>query len=105
MSVKELYGFIVVKCGVDPNYFLNEMQPYEVSCLVDSFYENYKNGWEQTRTIAHSVISSQSTKPIKPVDVLRFGWDDENEIKSSRSASLSKEDREELVKSFLSKSS
>jgi hypothetical protein len=34
-----------------------------------------RDGWEQTRIIAHSTLSPHSKKKLKPKEVLPFPWD------------------------------
>lgn len=93
--MRKLYGYIVGKCGVSPSYFFDEMTFAEVNALVDSYDEDFRNGWEQIRTLAHAVIASQSSKPVKPEDVLKFEWDKEQTKSTTK---LTETDRERLLK-------
>jgi len=78
MSLSKLYGFIVYNCNIDPNYFFDEMTPEEVEAVSAAYYENYKERWEQVRMVNHAIISSQSSKPIKITDVMKFAWDEDD---------------------------
>jgi len=77
LRIREIYGFVVFNCGIDPNYFLDEMSVEEVSYLSDAYYKAYKEKWEMLRLQNHAVVATQSTKPIKPVDIMKFEWDHE----------------------------
>ena len=63
-------------CGVEPQYFLDEMTPSEVGYLAKAHYNSYKERWEMLRLHNHAVIASQSTKPLKAEDIMKFPWDD-----------------------------
>jgi hypothetical protein len=77
------------------------MDQYEIGALSDAYYEHYKEGWEKVRTIAHVIMSSQSTKPLKPKDVLKFAWDDEqNETVDKKKKETPEEAKERLRKKF-----
>lgn len=96
MSLSKLYGFIVYKCKIDPNYFFDEMTPKEVSALMDAYYEEHKERWEMLRLVNHATISSQSSKPVKPTDIMKFVWDNEKENEGN--SNVSKEDIERMRK-------
>ena len=66
---------IVVRMGVDVKYFLDEMQPYELIPILKESENQYKNDWEQTRTIARVVAQGYSEKALEDTDVLVFPWD------------------------------
>lgn len=52
-----------------------------------------KTGWEQTRFLGYITAQIQSTKKIKPTDILSFDWDKEVDSKESV---ITKEDIERL---------
>lgn len=68
---------MVVHCGVQPQYFLDEMQPYELAPLLDANYNRYKNQWEQVRFITYVQAQTQSDKKLTPQDIIRFNWEQE----------------------------
>jgi len=70
-----MFGICVVNCGVQPAYFLDEITPVEVNALLNQYFENYKNGWEQTRFISYIIASCNSTKELKVTDIIEFSWD------------------------------
>ena len=51
---------------------------YCMNKIMDAYYENYKNDWEKTRYLAYIIAQVNSTKTIKPTDVLKFSWDADN---------------------------
>lgn len=100
MRLSDIYGFVVVRCGVSPQYFLDEMTDYEISIIMEHSFEQYKDGWEKIRSTNHAIISSQSTKPVQPKDVLPFPWDKDengNDIEKKEKPKLSDEDRIRLL--------
>jgi hypothetical protein len=50
--------------------------------MLDLFRKNTdelnKQGWEQTRFISYIAAQVQSTKKIKPTDILQLPWDNLN---------------------------
>ena len=93
--MRKLYGFIVGKCKVDPEYFFDSMTFPEIESLISAYEDEFRDGWEKTRTISHAIISSQSSKPISPEEVLKFDWDTDTKKVNS---GMSDEDRERLMK-------
>jgi len=94
MSLGEIYGFVVYTCGIDPLYFLDEMSQNEVGYLADAWYKEHKERWEMLRLQNHAVISAQSTKPVKPTDIMSFAWDEStNKIKKNNEDSRAARDR------------
>ena len=67
------------------------MEWYEVdSCLMGLSNKN-KTGWEQTRFLGFITAQTQSTKQLKPTDILSFDWDN-----VSKETTVTNEDRERL---------
>ncbi|CDE61286.1 putative uncharacterized protein [Parabacteroides sp. CAG:409] len=69
-----MYSIIVGECGIQPDYFLDKMQWYEINALLNG-REN-RTSWEQTRMICYMIAQVNSTKKLKPTDILSFTWDD-----------------------------
>lgn len=61
--------------GINPQYVLDEMQPYEIESLMEYGYYKGKDQWEQARLIAYVVAQVNSKKPLKPTDIIKFDWD------------------------------
>jgi len=76
MSLAELYGFVVHDCKISPAYFLDEMSPDEIGYISNSYIKSHKEKWEMLRMSIHATIASQSSKPVKATDVMKFAWDD-----------------------------
>lgn len=72
-----MYG-IALELNINPEYFLDRMKPYEIGPMLDTYYKRNNTGWEQTRTIAYVIAQVNSTKKLKPTDILSFPWDEEN---------------------------
>lgn len=79
ISISELYSVIVVVCGISPSYFLDEMQMYEIDACLDGMSMCYKQDWEQCRMITYMIAQTNSTKKLKPSDIISFPWDKEDD--------------------------
>ena len=62
-------------CSVD--YFLDCLQPYELTALLESVEYAVKQSWEQTRFQSYIQAMTFSTQKMKPTDLISFGWDKE----------------------------
>mgnify|MGYP005901341263 CR=1 FL=1 len=60
-------------CSIE--YFFDKMQFYELNTILSSLNKSIKNTWEQTRMIAYTIAQCNSTKQLKPTDILKFDWD------------------------------
>ena len=69
----------MVECGIQPDYFLDKMQWYEVDSCLNGLENKNKISWEQTRFISYIMAQCNSTKKLKPSDILSFKWDDEQD--------------------------
>lgn len=58
-------------------YFLDEMQYYELDLLTENLQLAYRQEWEQTRYLCYVTAQTQSTKRLKPTDIMKFKWDKE----------------------------
>lgn len=58
-------------------YFMDSLQEYEVQSIIENL-EYYERGdWERTRFLSYTNIQSQSSKRLKPQDILQFPWEKE----------------------------
>ena len=57
------------------------MQMYELNTILSSLNKSIKNDWEQTRMIAYIIAQCNSTKQLKPTDILKFDWDNDDHNK------------------------
>ena len=51
------------------------MKPYELVIICDSLHLRVKDSWEQARLISYVIAQGNSTKRIKPTDIINFGWE------------------------------
>lgn len=72
---------MIVRCGIDPNYFMDSMTWFEVGLLLDQLEYSNRDSWEQCRLTMWATLQSQSSKRIKVNDVLPFSWDKTKEVK------------------------
>jgi hypothetical protein len=56
---------------------LEEIDLYLIDLYSAQYHEQYRTGWEQTRFIAYVTAQVQSTKKLKPEDIMPFPWDKE----------------------------
>lgn len=67
------------------------MQMYEIEPLISNIYKRNKENWEQTRLLAYITAQVNSTKKLKPTDIISFYWDNE-----TGDTAISNEDVERL---------
>lgn len=63
--------------GLDPEYVLDKMQQYEIKPLVKYLHLKNKESWEQTRLLGYITAQGNSTKKLKPTDIIKFPWDEQ----------------------------
>jgi hypothetical protein len=83
---------LVLEGGLSPEYVLDKMEQYEIAPLVSKLYLKNKESWEQARLIGYITAQTQSTKKLKPTDIMKFPWE-EVEVNTK----VSNEDRERLI--------
>lgn len=64
-------------CSID--YFLDEMQDYEVNTIIQYLPYLDRNSWEQNRFSIYANVQMNSKQKIKPTDILKFAWDNTEE--------------------------
>lgn len=84
---------VIEKRLVTVDYFLDKMQPYEVSVILEYIGNADKTSWEQTRMQMYITAQVNSKKKLKPTDIMPFIWDKE-EVKDT---SISNEDKNRLM--------
>lgn len=62
---------------VSYEYFMDKLQWYELSNLVEGIPYLDRNGWEQTRAELYTLTSMFAKEKMKPIDVMRFAWEGE----------------------------
>lgn len=91
LTCEDIYSMLVFEAGISPGYLMDEMPIWEISVLLKNFQRKERVSWEQTRFIAYVIAQGNSTKRIKPNDILAFPWDEKKET-----AKATGEDRERL---------
>ena len=78
----ELYAILVLRYNLSPAYVLDHMQLYEAKALLKYSDYSSRDSWEQSRLVAYIIAQVNSTKKMRPIDIMKFKWDDEehNEI-------------------------
>lgn len=87
---------LVLEAGLSPGYVLDQMECYEIDAILENLQNRHRDSWEQTRMICYVLAQSNSTRSIKPTDIIRFSWDEEKT--ESGDTSISTEDIERLKK-------
>lgn len=82
-------------------YFLDKMKPYELSIICNSLHLRRKDSWEQARMIAYITAQVNSTKKLKPSDIVQFAW--EKESTEPQHKPLTQEDVEKIKARALQK--
>lgn len=59
----------------NPDYFFDKMKWYEINYILNNYQYRMKNECELTRNVAYIIAQSNSTKRIKPTDIMQFDWD------------------------------
>lgn len=62
---------------VDYNYFLDELQPYEITNIIEALPYADRNQWEQTRLKIFSTASMFSKNQLTVTDIMKFKWDED----------------------------
>ena len=75
----ELYAILVLRYNLSPAYVLDNMQLYEAKALLKYSDYSSRDSWEQSRLVAYLIAQTNSTKKMKPSDIIKFSWDNEFE--------------------------
>lgn len=79
---------------------------YELEDILDLIKYSYKQEWEQTRFNAFINAQINSSKTLKPTDIIKFDWDNENEG-DNKVTTISEQDinrlreKSELMKKYI----
>lgn len=69
--------FVVQHKILNYSEFLN-LEQWEISMMADALGYSEREEWERTRFLAYMTAQMQSTKRLKPTDIIKFKWDTEN---------------------------
>ena len=81
---------------VSVEYFLDQMQHYEIEDCIENIKYSNKESWEQTRFQVYANAQMNTKKTLKPTDILKLPWDDETG--DGKEQEISKEEIERLRK-------
>ena len=75
------------------------MQYYELKPILKNLNVSVKNDWEIARQICYIIAQSQSTKKIKPSDIMQFPWDEGGyKNRPKKDVKITKEMRDRMIK-------
>lgn len=73
------------------------MNWWELNNVLEAIFENNKDSAENNRLLMYSIFQSQSSKKIKPEDIIKFSWD-EKEVEIDKNKYITKDDALEVIK-------
>ena len=77
---------------------MDDMKFYELSPILKNLNVSVKNDWEIARQISYIIAQSQSTKKIKPSDIMLFPWDEGYKNIPKKDVKITKEMRDRMIK-------
>ena len=77
---------------------MDDMKFYELSPILKNMNVSVKNDWEIARQISYIIAQSQSTKKIKPSDIMHFPWDEGYNNRPKKDVKITKELRDRMIK-------
>ena len=80
------------------SYFMEDMKYYELKPILKNLNVSVKNDWEIARQISYIIAQSQSTKKIKPSDIMHFPWDEGYKNRPKKDVKITKEMRDRMIK-------
>lgn len=84
---------LVFQGRMAPGYVMDEMEMYEVGCLMSHLYLATKDSWEQARLVGYIGAQTHSTKKMSINDIATFPWEEQTAI---RDTSMSNADKKRL---------
>lgn len=78
-------------------YFLDRMKPYELGIILNNLNLSVKNDWEVARQIMYVTAQTQSTKRLKPQDIMKLPWDNKQQSPSTNHVEITKELRDKMI--------
>ena len=74
-------------------YFMSDLQDFEVELLYENLKYADRPSWEQTRLLAFILAQVNSKKNLEMTDIMSFPWEENYEEKNIE---MSNEDRDKL---------
>ena len=84
---------LVYQGNLPPAYVMDQMEMYEVNCLMSHLYLASKDSWEQARLVGYIGAQTHSTKKMNITDIATFPWEEQNK---THDTSISNEDKQRL---------
>ena len=76
-----------------PGYVMDEMEMYEIGCLMPFLYLATKDSWEQARFMGYISAQTHSTRKMSVSDIVSFPWE---EGAKSHDTAMTNEDKRRL---------
>lgn len=73
-----MYALMVLKLRLPPLYVLDEMTMFEFEKLLEYSHYAHQEDWEQCRFNSYVNVQMNSKKKLKPVDIIKFPWENNN---------------------------
>lgn len=77
MTAGEVIATLILKCGISPDYVLDDMPLYLVDLLLSNTYIIDQAAAERMRLMCWMTAQVNSKKPLKPEDIITFSWERE----------------------------
>jgi hypothetical protein len=74
---------------------MDKMQTWEASEIMSCYSYFNRYTWDQARSICYIMAQANSTKTLKPSDIIKFKWDEDSEIEERKNEDT-KQDMEQL---------
>ena len=66
---------LVLKCGIDPRYVMDEMPLYEADIYLSRAYYVGQELREDVRMVTWATAQVNSKKKLRPSDIYKFSWE------------------------------
>ena len=86
---------LVFQGNLHPAYVMDQMEMYEVNCLMSHLYLASKDSWEQARLVGYIGAQTHSSKKMNITDIATFPWEEGYKNKN-HDTSMSNEDKQRL---------
>lgn len=78
---------------------MDDMKFYELSPILKNLNVSVKNDWEIARQLSYIIAQTQSTKKIKPSDIMQFPWDEGYKNRPKKEdVKITKEMRDRMIR-------
>ena len=81
-------------------YFMSELQDFEVELLYENLKYADRPSWEQTRLISFILAQVNSKKHLEMTEILSFPWDENYEEKNTEMTNEERDRLKERAKAF-----